>query len=107
MRQGGAEGLAEEVAEGLPEENLKDGLQSTLKAQIEFSRDHPRAQIHLAIPEAFPQIVILSKSRRSCVGFHFCPPVPILALGYRLEILSVNVTLGNSEVNLSGSKYRH
>ena len=84
-----AEGLAEDVAEGWPEENPKGGLQSTPRAQIEFSRDRPRAQIHLATPEAFPQIVILSKSRRSCVGFHFCPPEPMLALGH-------------SEVNLSG-----
>ena len=102
-----AEGLAEDVAEALPEENPKGCLQCTPRVQVEFSRDRPRAQIHLATPEAFPQIVILSKSRRSCVGFHFCPPVPMLAQGYRLEILSVNVTLGNSEVNLSGSKYRH
>ena len=53
----GPKGLAEDVAEGLPEENLKGGLQSTLKAQIEFSRDRPRAQIHLATPSACPQIV--------------------------------------------------
>jgi len=43
-----------DVAEGLPEKNLKGGLQSTLKAQIEFSRDRPRAQIHLATSEALP-----------------------------------------------------
>ena len=65
-----AEGLAEDVAEGLPEENPKGGLQSTPRAQIEFSRDRPRAQIHMATLEAFPQIVILSKSQKSCVGFH-------------------------------------
>ena len=27
------------------------------QGQIEFSRDHPRAQIHLATPSAFPQII--------------------------------------------------
>ena len=40
------------------------------EGKIEYSRDRPRAQIHLATPEAFPQIVILFKSRKSCVGFH-------------------------------------
>ena len=32
-------------------------LQSSPRAKIEFSRDRPRAQIHLATPSAGPQIV--------------------------------------------------
>ena len=64
-------GLASDVALCLLSENPLSGLQSNPRAQIEYSRDRPRAQIHLATPKAFPQIAILSKSCKSCVGFHF------------------------------------
>ena len=49
--------LASDVALGLLSENPLGGLQSTPRAKIEFSRDRPRAQIHLATPSAGPQIV--------------------------------------------------
>ena len=44
------------MALGLLSENPSGGLQSTPRAKIEFSRDRPRAQIHLATPSACPQI---------------------------------------------------
>ena len=49
-------GLASYVALGLPSENPSGGLQSSPRAQIEFSPDRPRAQIQMAT-WAFPQIV--------------------------------------------------
>ena len=65
-----AKGLATDVAKGLPEENFKGGLQSTLKAHIEFSRNRPRAQIHLATPSACPQIVPGLPSYKMCQIIH-------------------------------------
>ena len=56
-----SEGLAEGLTEEIPRGAFNLALQFSPRAQIDYSRDRPRAQIHLATPEAFPQIVILSK----------------------------------------------
>ena len=57
-----AEGLAKDAAKGLPEENPEGALNLLLREQIENSRNFPREQFHHTAPEAFQQIVILTKS---------------------------------------------
>ena len=63
-------GLASDVALGLLSENPPGGLQSTPREKIEFSRDRPRVQIHLATPSACPQIVPGLPSYKMCQIIH-------------------------------------
>ena len=63
-------GLASDVALGLLLENPSGGLQSTPRAKIEFSRDRPRAKIHLATPSACPHIVPGVTSYKMCQIIH-------------------------------------
>ena len=57
-----AEGLAEDAAEGLPEEKLRGAFNQLPREQIENSRDFLREQIHHATSKVFQEIVILTKS---------------------------------------------
>ena len=59
-----AEGLAEDVAEGLLEEN-PEGLQSTPRGRLSTQGAARGHRFTWLPPMAFPQIVILSKFRNS------------------------------------------
>ena len=51
-------------SKGLPEENSKGAFNILPRDSIEYLRNLPRGSIHHNTPEAFPKIVILSKSRK-------------------------------------------
>ena len=59
-----AEGLVEDVAEGLLEEN-PEGLQSTPRGRLGTQGTAQGHRFTWLPPMAFPQIVILSKFRKS------------------------------------------
>ncbi len=59
------------VLNGVPRENIegppRGAFNILLRDSIEYSRNLPRGSIHHYTPKAFPQIVILSRSRRNQV----------------------------------------